>query len=166
VKRDDAGRWIIPSHGGYPADAKQRMGEAASMVLGIRKDRLRSDRKEDYARFGVIDPFDQDTAETKGRGRRITFRDKAGNVLADLIIGLDVENKSGTHFVRIADKRQTYESKFTDQVSAKFADWIETDLLKAQAWDMNELTFDNYKVDEQAGAIVAGEKILAKKDES
>jgi hypothetical protein len=166
VKRDDAGRWIIPSHGGYPADAKQRMGEAASMVIGMRKERLRGDRKDDHAQFAVIDPFDQDTAETKGRGRRITFRDKAGNALADLIIGKDVENKSGSHYVRIADKRQVYECKFNDQVSAKFADWIETDLLKAQAWDIAEVLFDNYRVDEAAGSITPGEKILVKKDES
>jgi hypothetical protein len=166
VKRDDAGRWIIPSHGGYPADAKQRMGEAASMVIGLRKDRLRSDQKEKFGEFGVVDPLDPDPAETKGRGRRITFRDKAGNVLGDLIIGKDVENKSGVHFVRIADKRQVYESKFTDQVSAKFADWIETDLLKAQSWDIAEVLFDNYKVDVEANTITPGEKILVKKDEA
>lgn len=166
VKKDEAGRWIIPSHDGYPADAKQRMAQVATMMIGMKKDRNVSDRKDDHAQFSVIDPFDSTTAETKGRGRRLQLKDKAGNTIADLIIGKAVEGKQGMFYVRIPEKRRVYASKFDNQVSAKFADWIETDLLKAQSFDMTALVFDNYKVDEQQGTITPGEKFAAKKDDA
>ncbi len=164
VKTDDKRRWIIPSHDGYPADANQRMAQVATMMIGMKKDRVVSDRKDDYAQFEVIDPLDGATAETKGRGRRVQIKDKSGNVVADLIIGKPVEGKTGVFYVRKPDARRVYSAKFDNQVSAKFSDWIETDLLKAQAADMSEVLFDNYKVDEQQGSLTPGEKFLAKKD--
>ena len=45
VKRDDKGRWTIPSHGNYPADAKDRMGKAAAMLIGLKKDTVVDDSK-------------------------------------------------------------------------------------------------------------------------
>ena len=40
VRRDAKGSWAIPSHGNYPADGKDRMGKAAAMMIGLRKDRV------------------------------------------------------------------------------------------------------------------------------
>ena len=56
MKRDDKGRWTIPSHGNYPADAKDRMGKAAAMMIGLRKDRVVSALKETHVGSGVVDP--------------------------------------------------------------------------------------------------------------
>src|SRR3954447_22365389 len=53
-----AGKWVIPSHYDYPADAKQRLIDTASGVFGLTKDSIRSDRVEDQEAFGVIDPLD------------------------------------------------------------------------------------------------------------
>jgi hypothetical protein len=37
VKRDDKGRWTIPSHGNYPADAKDKVAKAATLLVGLKK---------------------------------------------------------------------------------------------------------------------------------
>ncbi|HEU4420666.1 MAG TPA: DUF4340 domain-containing protein [Planctomycetota bacterium] len=163
VKRDDKGRWTIPSHGNYPADAKDRMGKAAAMLIGLKKDTVVDDSKARHVDFGVVDPLEPGV-ETAGRGKRITMKDSAGNVLADLIVGKEVEGKPGVHYVRVPDKKRTYRTKLDGELSTKFADWIETDLLKAQSWDIAKVTFDNYTVDEQKGEVVPGEKIVVSKD--
>lgn len=163
VTRDDKGRWIIPSHGNYPADAKDRMGKAAALFLGLTKERVVSDRLDDHVAFGVVDPM-SDSATTEGRGQRVTMKDSAGNVLADLIIGKEIEDKMDVRYVRIPDKKRVYATKLVGEVSTRFADWIETDLLKTQTWDINKITFDNYSVDEQRGEVVPGDKYVLTKD--
>jgi hypothetical protein len=47
------GLWRIPSHHGYPADAKDRMATATASLIGLKKDTIRSDRVEDRPQFGV-----------------------------------------------------------------------------------------------------------------
>ena len=163
VKRDDKGRWTIPSHGNYAADAKDRMGKAAAMLIGLQKQAVVGDAKGRHVEFGVVDPLDPGT-DTAGRGKRISMKDSAGNVLADLIIGKQVESKPGVFYVRVPDKKRVYRTKIEGEVSTKFADWIETDLLKAQSYDIGKVTFDNYSVDEQKGAIVTGPKFVVAKD--
>lgn len=162
VHRDKDGLWTIPSHYGYPADAKDRVGKAAAMLIGLKKARAVSDRKDDHEAFGVIDPLDEG-GETKGRGRRVVFKDSAGNVLADLIIGKELDGKLGVHYVRQPDKRRVYAVKLEGELSTKFSDWIETDLLKATSWDIDKVTFDNYSVDEQRQEVVPGEKLVVTK---
>ena len=52
------GLWSIPSHDGYPADARDHMSKAAGLFIGLKKESIRSDRVEDHAAFGVLDPRD------------------------------------------------------------------------------------------------------------
>jgi hypothetical protein len=163
VQRDKDGRWTIPSHGNYPADAKDRMGKAAALLIGLKRDLCVSDRIEDHVAFGVVDPLDAGT-DTKGRGKRITLKDSAGNQLADLIVGNELPKKMGVRYLRLPKGKRVYAAKLDGEVSTKFADWIETDLLKASSWDIREVTFDNYSVDETQGAVVPGQKYVVSKD--
>lgn len=165
VRRDSAGRWTIPSHGNYPADAKDRMGKAAALLIGLKKEQCVGERKEDEVAYGVVDPLDPGT-ETAGRGTRVTMKDSAGNVLADLVIGKEVEKKPQVRYLRIPGKKRVYAAKLDGEVSTKFADWIETDLLKASSWDISKVTMDNYSVDEQSGTIKKGDVYHVTKDDA
>ncbi|MFN6144885.1 MAG: DUF4340 domain-containing protein [Planctomycetota bacterium] len=165
VRRDAEGRWTIPSHGNYPADAKDRMGKAAALLIGLKKEQCVGERKEDEVAYGVVDPLDGGT-ETKGRGTRVTMKDSAGNVLADLVIGKEVEKKLQVRYLRAPGKKRVYAAKLDGEVSTKFADWIETDLLKAQSWDIAKVTMDNYSVDETSGTIKKGDVYVASKDDA
>ena len=144
-------KWIIPSHYGYPADARDRLSKTAAAVMLLTKDTVRSDRVEDQEEMGVVDPLDTKTSTLKGRGKRITLRDSAGQVLADFIIGEEVKDKTGQRYVRVPGQKRTYGVKVKAEPSIRFADWIETNLLKLEASHIRKIAFDNYKFNLEQG---------------
>src|SRR3954454_20236044 len=111
VKKKD-GKWVIPSHYDYPADAKDRLAKTAAGVMDLTKDTIRSDRVEDQEDLGVIDPLDAKSTSLKGRGKRVTLRDKSEKVMADFIIGKEVDTggareKSAQRYVRVPGQKRT-----------------------------------------------------------
>jgi Domain of unknown function (DUF4340) len=150
VKFED-GKWLIPSHYRYPADARDRLSKTAAAVMDLSKDTVRSDRAEDQEEMGVIDPLDTKTTTLKGRGKRITLRDSSEKVLADFIIGSEVKDKTGQFYVRVPGQKRTYGVKVKAEPSTRFADWIETNLLKLEASHIRKIEFDNYKVNLEQG---------------
>ena len=150
VKFED-GKWIIPSHYRYPADAKDRLSKTAAAIMDLTKDTVRSDRADDQEEMGVIDPLDTKTTTLKGRGKRITLKDSSEKILADFIIGNEVKDKTGQLYVRVPGQKRTYGVKVKAEPSTRFADWIETNLLKLEASHIRKIEFDNYKVNLEQG---------------
>src|SRR5829696_9213391 len=109
------GKWVIPSHYDYPADAKDRLAKTAAGVMDLTKDTNRSDRVEDQEDLGVVDPLDTKSTSLKGRGKRVTLRDTSEKVLADFIIGKpvakDKEKDAGDgvrqRYVRVPGQKRT-----------------------------------------------------------
>lgn len=158
------GKWVIPSHNSYPADAKDRLAKTAGSVMDLAKDKIASDRVEDHETLGVIDPLDL-KGSLKGRGKRVTLRDKSEKVLADFIIGEAVKDRPGQHYVRVPGQKRTYGVNVKAELSTRFADWIETNLLKLDASHIRSITFDNHKVVPEARKIIPGEKLtISRKD--
>ena len=143
-------KWVIPSHYNYPADARDRLSQTAGALMGLTKDTIRSNNTDAQESMGVIDPLDSKVSTLKGRGKRITLRDASEKVLADIIIGNDIkgtERKDGTpqKYVRVPDQKRIYGVNIKAEPSTKFADWIETNLLKVEASKIRRILFDNYK---------------------
>jgi hypothetical protein len=159
------GRWTIPSHYNYPADAKDRLAKTAAALVDLKKDQVRSDLAEDHTRYGVIDPLDQKVTSLQGRGKRITLRDEQGGVLADLILGQTVKDKAGHRYVRLPGQKRIYAVKTEADPSAKFEDWVETDLLKVSASQIKRLTIHNYSINEQLGRLENVENVTLTRDE-
>src|SRR5262249_9171472 len=90
-------------------------------------------------------------ATFKGRGKRITLRDASEKVLADFVIGSEIKDRSGQRFVRVPGQKRTYGVKLKAEPSTRFADWIETNLLKLEASNIRKVEFDNYKVNREQG---------------
>jgi hypothetical protein len=151
------GRWVIPSHWNYPADAKDRLAKTAAGVIDLVKDTIRSDRVEDQEEFGVIDPMDDKTLALKGRGKRVTLRDKSEKILADFIVGKEVKGHPDQRYVRVPGQKRIYGVNIKADLSTKFADWIETNLLKIDASHIRRVKFDNHKVDPERGVIIKGD---------
>ncbi len=152
-------KWVIPSHYDYPADAQDRLAKTAAAVMDLTKDTIRSDNVEDQKAMGVIDPLDSKTTSLEGRGKRVTLRDASEKVLADFIIGNEVkgtergkEAGGGQRFVRVPDQKRTYGVNVKAELSTKFADWIETNLLKVDTNKVRKVVFDNYKMQRDADA--------------
>lgn len=141
--------WRIPSYHGYPADGKEQLAKAAASVMGLKRGALASRRKADHERFGVIDPLDEENTAIKGRGTRITLFEKGDTPLADFIVGKKVEGSEDKRYIRKADEANVYMVNAKFDVSTKFADWAETDLLKISGWDLVKLkaTRPNYNDD-------------------
>jgi FKBP-type peptidyl-prolyl cis-trans isomerase len=157
-------RWVIPSHHNYPADAKDRLIKVAANYLGVKKDAVATDLPSEYAKLEVLDPLDEKETAVKGRGRRLTLKDKSGSVLCDFIIGKSVPDQSGFHYVRVPGKNRVYISKIESDISTKFEDWIETDLLKLNSGDVRRVKFNLFSIDEFKGTIRDPEMFEAEKD--
>ncbi len=121
--------------------------------MDLTKDTIRSDSADAQESMGVIDPLDAKVTTLQGRGKRITLRDASEKVLADIIIGNDIkgtDRKEGgaMQYVRVPGQKRIYGVNIKAEPSTRFADWIETNLLKLEASKIRRIVFDNYKLQE------------------
>ena len=91
VEQNDDGLWVIPSHHSYPAEAEDRLAKTATSLMGVRKSAVQSRSKDDWKRYGVVDPDASGAATAEERGTRLTLSDGSGNPLVDLIVGNEVD---------------------------------------------------------------------------
>lgn len=141
------GQWTIPSHSNYPADGKDRLSKTAASVMDLKKDRLASDNPKDYEELGVGDPQDPALQGKKGRGKRVKLFDTAGTILADYIFGKETKEGPEYRYVRVPDQKQTWAVKVKPDISVKFEDWVETDLLKTGSATLKKVVIDKYSFD-------------------
>ena len=159
------GRWSIPSHHGYPADGKDRLAKTAAGVIDIKKDDFRSDNVADHEACGVIDPLDQSTATMTGRGKRVTIKGENDVVLADFIVGNEIEDRENFRFVRVPGQKRVYAARMDIDLSTNFKDWIESDLLQINTDDIEQVTIKDYTINERTGQVnERGVLVLTKSD--
>ena len=146
------GRWVIPSHNDYPADATEQMGKAAASFVEIKRDIYYGDNPEEHAEFGVLDP-EGDEGKGDEKGKRITIADASGTVLVDVVVGKEVPDKEGFLYVRFPDSKRVYGSRMELAVSTEFTEWIEKDLLHVERDEIVALVSNSYTVDEKVGKV-------------
>ncbi|MBI1349020.1 DUF4340 domain-containing protein [bacterium] len=160
------GLWRIPSRHNYPADGKDRLAKCAASIMGLKRESLAGQRPAEHPEFEVVDPLDE-SSESLKRGQRITLKDANGDALADYIIGKQVPNRAGYYYIRRADENATYIAKIQLDLSTKFADWIEPDLLKVDSFKLVGIEIDNYSIDYEKEAIVSRDRsFLSRKNGS
>jgi hypothetical protein len=149
------GLWSIPSKDNYPADAAKQMGEAANSLMDRHIMEVASKNAGDHAQYGVIDPLSPKLEPGQsGVGTRVTMSDAQGKPLVDLIVGKSVKGAQGQRYVREAGRDVVYVIEIDpNKLSTSFDDWIEKDLLKLNAWDMQQVEVKDYSADM---GIVAG----------
>lgn len=162
-----AGKWTIPSHHDYPADGKDRLARTAAGAIDIKRDDILSDNTSDHEALGVLDPLDETNTTLTGRGKRVTIKDKSNNVLADLIIGRQVEGRDKFHYVRIPGQKRTYAARIDLDISTVFSDWIEKDVLLVDKDKIKQITLKDYTINERTGRLNQRDTIvLTKNDET
>jgi hypothetical protein len=147
------GKWTIPSHHDYPADGEDQLAQTAAGVIGIKKDDFRTNNVSDHEACGVLDPLDEGDASLKGRGRRVTIRGESEQILADLIIGNEVEGRDGFRFVRLPSQKRVYVSKMDLDISSDFADWINKDVLDVDRYSVEQIVVKDYSIDERTFSV-------------
>lgn len=163
--QNENGIWTIPSHHDYPADGADRLAETAAGILLLEKDDFRSGNVADHAALGVLDPLDESSSSLVGRGRRITVKASGDRILADLIVGHQVEEREGAYFVRLPGQKRVYMSQLGVEVSARFEDWIERDLLLLDRDRVDRALFDNYTINERSRRIERQDRVQLSKEE-
>jgi hypothetical protein len=173
------GTWRIPSHHNYPAEAADRLAQAAASAIGITRASV-AGKAGDFERLGVVDPLEMDSAKLDDPtpiGQRFTLRDGNGEVLVDLIIGksageVDRAESDPTasaggkpityYYVRRPDEKLVYKAVIDLNLSTKFSDWIDPDLLRADSSKIRRINVDNYELKEQPGSFLSQVKALIK----
>ena len=147
---EEDGLWTIPSKNGYPADAERQMAEAATSLMDRKILAVASESAADHEQFGVIDPLSPKLeAGQKGVGARVTISDINDKPLVDLIIGREVKDATNNqHFVRKAGQDVVYVVEVDPtRLSTDFEDWIEKDLLKLNAFDIQDVQINDYSAE-------------------
>ena len=158
------GQWTIPSHNDYPVDAKEKMEKLAGSLIGVKKDEIRSDKPADHKDLELIDPNDTKVQALSGRGTRITLKNAQGRILADYILGKELETRSDYRFIRMPGNHKSYAAKVDIDLSTNFSDWINTALLDFSSSDARKFVLSDYKVDQ--GRLVPGNSYQVKKNDS
>lgn len=158
------GQWVLSSHYDYPAEAGDRLAKTAAALLDLKKDLVVSDRLEDHAAYGVIDPLDMTVAGLAGRGKRVTLRDGQGRILADVVLGKPDPERQGYRYLRLPGQKRTYSVRTEADPSAEFADWIESNLLRLNAGDIRRVVLNRYLVDEGLGRLTNQERITLSRE--
>jgi hypothetical protein len=158
------GRWTIPSQHDYPADARDQLAATAAAVIALKRDDFASDNVADHEAAAVLDPLDTTLPALQGRGTRVIIRGSEDDVIADVILGKEVEGHPGFRYVRQPGQRRVYTSNIGNlKISTAFGDWIERNLLQAGAEEIDAINLRNYSFDRSTGRINPGETMLLQK---
>ncbi len=147
------GRWVLPSHNNYVIDVGDRLVKTAGALIDLKKDSVVSDSASEHAKYGVIDPMDAKSVLLTGRGKRVTLRDARKEMLADFVLGKAVEGKAGFRYVRVPVEKRVYAVKTEADPSARFADWVNADLLRIPSASIRRVVILSYSIDEQMGRL-------------
>jgi hypothetical protein len=153
------GVWSLPSHENYLADAKDQVASAVTALMDMKVlEPVGTKGAQEHELYGVIEPKldDENQIGQRGIGKLVVVSDEAGKPLARVIIGKEDKSMkkdefgsspSQLRFVRIPGRDQVYRVQLkADKFSPKFEDWIETDLLKLQPWDITEVKLSDYSL--------------------
>ena len=154
------GIWSIPSHENYPADAEDQLAAAAASLIDLKVLGVASDSRADHGLYGVIDPTDKDLAAgTPGVGMKVIMKGKKDKKLVSMIVGKTDKDKPELRYVRRTGQDVVLTVKLsTDKLTTDFGDWIEKDLLKLNAWDLNKIYVEDYSIDEMQGHVLLSDE--------
>lgn len=146
-----SGGWRLPSNSDYPADAEKQVADAATALIDLKVLSVKSANPSEHAEYGVLDPEKAEPGAS-GVGKLVEVLDSSDNSLARLIIGKEDQgtSQSGSRekqlrFVRQPGHDAVYVVEIpADKYSTRFQDWIETDLLKLDSWDVSRVTLRDY----------------------
>lgn len=146
--QQENGLWVIPSSGNYRADARDRVKNAATALIGREVIGVATDKQTEHELYGVVQPdASKASVNLKGVGMLISVKDASGKDLASLIVGKSLKGQPDQHFVRVPTQDRVYVAKISpDQISTKFEDWIEKDLLNLNPLEVSSIEIKNYAV--------------------
>ena len=168
VKQASNGQWVIPSHHDYPADAADQLAKTASSIIGIKRGAMISRWESDHAKYGVVDPITDSVSinQIEGIGKRITIGGPDETTLASYIIGKKYEDSDNQYYVRHPNEGETYIAELDINLTTKFGDWVNTDLLDITSENVRRLDLNDYSFDEIQGTLTGNVQSVLSRDSS
>ncbi|HUE75094.1 MAG TPA: DUF4340 domain-containing protein [Pirellulaceae bacterium] len=149
----ERGKWVVPSHDNYPADAEQQLQDSAQSLFQLDCLHVASEIATDHELYGVIEPPQDETAASKKEyGKLIVLQNEKSDDLVRILVGKEVEGSPGQRFVRIAESQgnltdAVYITKIDPtRIPTEFGKWIERDLLQLNPNDVAALTLKDYSI--------------------
>jgi Domain of unknown function (DUF4340) len=141
-------KWVIPSHGNYPADAEAQLKAVAEALADLKVIWSQPEPASEHGRYGVLDP-DKAEIGAAGVGTLVTVQDAKGNDLVRLIVGKEAKREAGDapnqRFVRKPSEDLVYVTTIDlSKLPMEFEKWIEKDLLKLSTFDVSRVTLKDY----------------------
>ncbi len=150
--------WGVVERYNYPADF-DKIRTFVKKFLDLRLGNVFKGSKDSISRLKLAAP-DQEGVPQESKGARITLEDKQNKPVIDIIIG--ASRKSGTgggHYLRMADEEKVYlvaeNFRYIDDTPK---DWIEKDLLSADAADIKSMACYPPETEEPLYSLKRSEK--------
>ena len=107
-------------------------------------------------------------SDIEGVGSRVTIlQDGETEAAVDIIIGDKVEGQQSDYYVRSPSESEVYITTLSNvDLSAKFSDWINTDLLEVQGTNIERISVFDYEVDENEGTLSETELSVLSRESS
>jgi hypothetical protein len=114
---------------------------------------VRSDIDRDHKLYGVIEPTEQNVLQSSNEeaiGTLINVQNASGDNLAEIIVGKSPEGQLNQRFVRRPGQSRVYICEFDPAtLSTKFNDWIEGNLFDFDVQKVEQIAFNDTRVDAQ-----------------
>jgi hypothetical protein len=158
------GAWTIPSHYDYPVDGMEHLARTAAAIIALKKDNVATENVSEHERTGTLDPLDETLPILRGRGTRVIVQGEHNRNLADIIIGRQLADRPTFRYVRLAGQPRVYVAAAGDlRLSTRFTDWIDSDLLKIEWADVDQMIVRDYSVDKATGRLDVRDVVFLQK---
>lgn len=81
------------------------------------------------------------------------LRDTRHAVLAGRILGNPAERKAGYRYVPVPAQKRSYGVNTDANPSARFADWVQSGLLRIPSASIRKVTIQSYSIDERTARL-------------
>jgi hypothetical protein len=134
--------WTVKDRWGYPADF-EKLTDFVRKLAGLKVGREFAGSDETLSRLSLLSPGgDGENAPVAGRGTRAVFKNEAGDVMADLILGKarNAPSGAGGHYVRMGEEPGVFlVDKSFRFLETEPAQWMENRILDIPADEVERI---------------------------
>ena len=150
--------WGVAELKGYPAN----FDKVKTVIVELSQLRYLEPKTADPARFHRLEL--RDVTEKGAKSKKVTVRDKTGNILAEGLIGKRNEDLFGTGkggvYMRIAGKKESWLIEGIVSTGSGPADWVSKKILDISGGAMKRLQINSPK----GGHVAVGRKAVSDKN--
>jgi Domain of unknown function (DUF4340) len=153
LAKDGKQMWTLPTADGYPADSAEQVSQAVAPLTSLTVLSTVSTDRSDHVLYGVVEPKEDELdVSASGVGMLLRVGGPKGEVLAELIVGKQVQGATDQRYVRIRAEDAVYVVELkTDPYSTQLDKWIKGEILNVRSMDINFVGVRDYEIQKVDG---------------